>query len=110
MSQDIALAVYHYLERNNLTQKKFAEMMGVSQAYVTKILRGSENLTLETIGKLENALGEKIVHVERPYEFTVTVSFASHPSSRPVAGSRKYSGKAVDNNLFAFLENESYAV
>lgn len=55
MSQDIALAVYHYLERNNLTQKKFAEMMGVSQAYVTKILRGSENLTLETIGKLENA-------------------------------------------------------
>ncbi len=46
-----------------LTQKELAERMGCSQQYVSLILKGKENLTLETISKLEKVLGtELIIH------------------------------------------------
>jgi transcriptional regulator with XRE-family HTH domain len=44
-----------------MTQKKLAEMLGVSPQYVSKILKGSENMTLETIAKLEDALGVNLI-------------------------------------------------
>ena len=47
MSQDIALSLRYYLRKMNMTQKEFAEKMGVSPAYVGKLLKGQENLTLE---------------------------------------------------------------
>ena len=40
-----------------MTQKQLAVLMGVSPQYISKILKGQENLTLETISKLEIALG-----------------------------------------------------
>jgi transcriptional regulator with XRE-family HTH domain len=36
-------------------------MLGVSPQYVSKILKGSENMTLETIAKLEDALGVNLI-------------------------------------------------
>jgi|688.fasta_scaffold92807_2 plasmid maintenance system antidote protein VapI len=40
-----------------MTQKQLAELIGVSPQFISKILKGQENLTLETISKLEIALG-----------------------------------------------------
>ena len=40
-----------------MTQKQLAVLMGVSPQYISKILKGQENLTLETISKMEIALG-----------------------------------------------------
>lgn len=43
---------------------KFAEVAGVSPAYVTKVLSGSENFTIETMTKLALAVGGKVrVHI-----------------------------------------------
>lgn len=56
MSQDIALGIHRYLRMTNTTQKEFAERMGVSPAYVGKLLKGRENLTLETIWKIQELL------------------------------------------------------
>ena len=49
---------------HEMSQKILAEKMGVSPQYVNKILRGQENLSLETICKIEKAL--KITLVEIP--------------------------------------------
>lgn len=57
MSQDIALGIHRHLRTTNTTQKEFAERMGVSPAYVGKLLKGRENLTLETIWKIQKLLG-----------------------------------------------------
>lgn len=57
MSQEIALGIHRYLRLTNTTQKEFAERMGVSPAYVGKLLKGRENLTLETIWKIQELLG-----------------------------------------------------
>jgi plasmid maintenance system antidote protein VapI len=49
------------LKMNNAT---LAEAAGVSPAYITKVLRGSENFTLETMSKLAMAVGGKVrIHI-----------------------------------------------
>lgn len=57
----IALKVLDALKAQGLSQKDLAEKMSVSPQHVSKIVKGHENLTLETIAKLESALGIKII-------------------------------------------------
>ena len=42
------------MEQMKITQKQLAERMNCSQQYISKI--GKENLSLETLTKIENAL------------------------------------------------------
>ena len=56
-SQRIAVKVLLQMKRLDLTQNALAERMNCSQQYVSKILKGRENMSLETLTKLENALG-----------------------------------------------------
>ncbi len=60
----ILRAIRAQKETRNMSQKMLADIMGVSQQYISKIVKGQENLSLETICKLEKALG--IVLVEIP--------------------------------------------
>lgn len=48
---------------NGMTQKKLADEMGVSPQYINKIVKGKENLTLETISKIESVLGITLLEV-----------------------------------------------
>jgi transcriptional regulator with XRE-family HTH domain len=54
VSFNVALKVLRTLREKNMTQKDLAERMNVSPQYISKIVKGSENLSLETI----TALGE----------------------------------------------------
>ena len=48
----------------NMNNATLAEAAGVSPAYITKVLRGSENFTLETMSKLAMAVGGKVrIHI-----------------------------------------------
>lgn len=40
----------------NITQAALASKIGCTQQYISLLLKGKENLTLETIAKLESAL------------------------------------------------------
>ncbi len=48
---------------NGMTQKKLAEAMGVSPQYVNKVVKGQENLTIETITKIEKVLNIVLMEV-----------------------------------------------
>ena len=64
------------MEQMKITQKQLAERMNCSQQYISKILKGKENLSLETLTKIENALeGSKLIS---PLPFSQT-----HASSPP---------------------------
>jgi ribosome-binding protein aMBF1 (putative translation factor) len=52
----VAINVLEVLKAKGLSQKDLAEKMKVSSQQVNKILKGQQNLTLETISKLETAL------------------------------------------------------
>ena len=60
-SQRIAMAILNKMEQSHLTQKALAERMGCSQQYVSKILKGRENLSIETLAKIENALSIQLL-------------------------------------------------
>ena len=63
-SQRIAVKVLLEMKRENLTQKVLAERMGCTQQYVSKILKGKENMSLDTLTKLEDALGINLISDE----------------------------------------------
>lgn len=60
-SQRIAVKVLLQMKQLNLTQNALAERMGCTQQYVSKILKGKENMSLETLSKLEDALGISLI-------------------------------------------------
>ena len=110
MSQDVTLAIMYHLRVNGISQKQFAEMMGVSAPYVAKLLKGTENLTLETINKIEETLGTEIVHINRPYETIISVPFAGLSESGMAVKSTKYSGNTACCNFTNIFEPMTYAV
>ena len=60
-SQHIAVLVLSYMKREKITQSTMAERLNCTQQYVSKILRGTENMSLETITKLEVAIGTQLI-------------------------------------------------
>ncbi|MDE6206427.1 MAG: helix-turn-helix transcriptional regulator [Muribaculaceae bacterium] len=60
-SQRIAMMMLDKMEELKLTQKSLAERMGCSQQYISRILKGTENLSIETISKIETALDLNIL-------------------------------------------------
>lgn len=63
-SQNIAMRMLDKMEAEGITQKQLAERMNCSQQYVSKILKGCENLSLETLAKIECALGITVMQCE----------------------------------------------
>lgn len=55
-SQYIAIRMLSRMDEQHITQTILAEKMGCSQQYISKVLKGKENLSLETISKIESAL------------------------------------------------------
>jgi ribosome-binding protein aMBF1 (putative translation factor) len=55
-SQHIAMLMLDKMEELDLTQKNLAGQMNVSQQYISKVLKGQENLSLETLAKIEDIL------------------------------------------------------
>ncbi len=60
-SATIALKIRKILRLKNLSQARFAELMGVSSPQVSKLLSGKINFELKTICKIERILGEEIL-------------------------------------------------
>ena len=63
MSADIADYVDILLKKHNITQRELADRMGKSESEVSKWLSGLHNLTLKSIAKMEDALGEPLFWV-----------------------------------------------
>ena len=85
MSQEIALCLHYYLRKAGLTQKELADKMGVSAVYVGKLLKGGENLTLETICKIQKVIGEDLVTIAKPYTCKMVISMPTWSKFSPDA-------------------------
>ncbi len=60
-SQKLAATMLLRMKQLGLTQQALANQMNCSQQYISKILKGKENLSLETISKIEQALSIQII-------------------------------------------------
>lgn len=63
-SFDIALNILAALKEKGWSQKKLANAMEVSEQHVSKIVKGQENFTLQSIAKLEQILGVRLVQTD----------------------------------------------
>ena len=61
LSAKFALMLRHILRTEKMTQTELAARMGVSCVQITKLLSGKENIGLQTIAKVEKALGRSLV-------------------------------------------------
>jgi plasmid maintenance system antidote protein VapI len=65
-SQRIAVRILSVLDKNGMQQKELAKALDVSPQQVSKIVQGKQNLTLETISKLEAVLDVTLFEVPIP--------------------------------------------
>ena len=92
-SRFIALKVLHRLDEIKMTQKHLAEKLECSPQYVSKLLKGNANMTLETISKLEDLL--KIDLVKSSLSFVRGYEVTKEPVSL-VAEPEAHYGKSLD--------------
>lgn len=62
-SSAIAVEILLEMKKQKINQTDLAKILGVTPQQVSKIVKGKENLTLDTIGKIERALNFKILRV-----------------------------------------------
>lgn len=60
---DIVVRINQLLEKKGYSQKDLAEKMNKKPSEINKWLKGTHNLTLKTIAKLEAELGEPIISI-----------------------------------------------
>ncbi|MBO6050884.1 MAG: helix-turn-helix transcriptional regulator [Victivallales bacterium] len=63
-SRKIAIKVAVAMKQQGLSRQNVADRMGCTPQYISKLLKGTENLSLETICKLEDALNISILQYE----------------------------------------------
>ena len=80
------------LERRGLSRREFAERLGTSKAYVTRIFKGNGNFTINTMTRLVHALGGTIdIHVTPGEERNVKwFRVLGATGKRPVAQGRNW--------------------
>lgn len=60
-SRVITMKTMQAMDKQSVTQSILAKRMGCSQQYVSNLLKGSSNMTLETISRIETALNIDII-------------------------------------------------
>lgn len=55
---DFMRAVEEYMEKHNMSRKQLAEHLGCSRSYVSQILNGDTNLSLEKLYEIALAIGK----------------------------------------------------
>ena len=60
-SFDVVIQIHDILERQGKTQRDLANLLGMRESEISKWMRGTHNFTLQSIAKIEAALGESII-------------------------------------------------
>ena len=90
-SSKIAGRAYAAMEdKEGMNQKTLAEKLGVKPQYISKLLKGEQNLSLQTIGKLSEALGVELI------------SFPEYKYSKPLLQNNYALSETI--NTFILLE------
>jgi len=54
--------LYNLMSKKNISQKKLADLLGNSEAYISRVLNGYENLSINSIAKITHAL-DAVPHI-----------------------------------------------
>ncbi len=71
LSFQIVDRIHQILEEKGLRQKDLAELLGKSEAKISKWMRGTHNFTIDTLVSIEIALNAPILQVFHQESYTV---------------------------------------
>ncbi|WP_122845690.1 helix-turn-helix domain-containing protein [Pseudomonas viridiflava] len=67
--QDFMISIHNIMLKEKISNAELAGRIGCSPAYISKILRGDANFTIETMVKISRALKTKLcIHLSDPHE------------------------------------------
>jgi ribosome-binding protein aMBF1 (putative translation factor) len=97
MSSNVAMAILETLDQTKVSKTELAKRMNVSLEEVNKIVKGQENLNIETISKIELALGIKLGRVLNGKEVIVPKGYnkSSPRKSSKIPRNGKGTSKSV---------------
>lgn len=94
---DFAVNLDRRCQEKGISRSQLAEKIGKSPAYITKILRGDTNLTIDSMVKLIRAIGGEL-HIEirdQPSEKPKTGSWNNITDINVFKNTRQISGQSV---------------
>jgi transcriptional regulator with XRE-family HTH domain len=100
----IAIKILSTLRNQGLTQKTLAESIGVTPQYINKVVKGNENLSLETICKIERSLGITLVSVPA-YESSQVIVDSFTPISYSIA---RYESQPIGSKKSDYISDSKY--
>ena len=109
-SAKIAIKINRALRDQKMSQKDLAVKLGVSAQQVNKILKGRENLKLETISKLENALKIELMKIINQHEIDEIVNAAILDYHRKWTRTKEYervSGIKGESGAILCIEDDN---
>lgn len=87
------------LKAKNITQKKFAEMIGRSESEVSEWLSGDRNFTIDTLSDIQRCLGIDLLNIS----YMHTMSVSKEGSRMKVAKKRTPVSYARDEFMISFV-------
>lgn len=96
-SSKIAFRILSELDNKGMSQKDLALRMDVSPQYVSKIVKGKENLSLETIWKIEEALGITLISVNGNVQYVYPETITYNESYTRIPLSKSLSTRVNDD-------------
>jgi len=102
-SAEIALKILDVLDDLGWNKSRLAGAMGVSAQQVSKIMKGQENLKLETVCKIEKALGQNILTILQKDEEVVRKGTWEFKNATPAKISTPLS--KIDMGIYENLKN-----
>ena len=64
-SQNIALCIHYYMNKNMMSFEDLANKTDISTEYLKGILQGKENITVDTVNRIQTALDADFI--DKPY-------------------------------------------
>jgi transcriptional regulator with XRE-family HTH domain len=107
---DFIVQIYQLMREKNITQKEFARKLNVSEAYISKILRGDINFTINTMVKLIRALDSHLhIKVTPVYKNVKWFSVIENQNKQKSRGQSCYIPNPEPNNRTIEESNDSIA-
>ena len=109
-SQKIAVRILREIRNqkplNGMSQKMLAEKMGVTPQYINKVVKGKENLTLETISKIEEVLGISLLEVPSSRKSITIPIIQEHIYTKVSNKNSTFTGRyKIENSSEVFSES-----
>ena len=105
---DFAVQLEHLLDRNDVNKKELAARMETSPAYISKVLRGDANVTIETMVKLADAAGGEF-HFRVADKLDKIRWFSVMQGGAPTASTTSVNKSKIEVNRHVACWDESHA-